>query len=69
MIPIVPNISRAVTYQVTKRFRQHLLVKGVFFFNGVRIDTYTWGKLASSLTNEQILHVHSGSPALRTPSH
>lgn len=41
MIPIVHNISRAVTYQVTKRFRQHLLVKGIFFLNGVRIDTYT----------------------------
>ena len=50
MIPIVHNISRAVTYQVTKRFSQHLLVNGIFFFlNGVRIDTYTWGKLASSL--------------------
>ena len=49
MIPIVYNISRAVIYQVTKRFSQHLLVNGIFFLNGVRIDTYTWGKLASSL--------------------
>ena len=41
MIPIVHNISCAVTCQVIKRFRQHLLVKGICFLNRVRIDTYT----------------------------